>query len=443
MAHSTDRTEWHVLDFYSDEEGSSALTVFVEGTRFHIIADISKLAKDTEIGSEYHELLQNYQAAEKGEKPPHKLSSSGGSSDSGVDVREQRPDGEEDVDDNPEGTLQAWMVEPLATSFEQLTEQSPSTEHSTLQDWYYGSTRFCELAASDNGTELEALELESTSDLEQRMQKLLPNMILPKYITDKADVKWFSANDFEVLSTSDQPPGTPFHPARIQNRKTKEICFLKIVDNAQPGPVKREIDILSRIKQAKLYNEINVPVLEGLLAFDGAEQTPSGKKRIMGFIQTDIPDPTPLTMKLTTEIPQEKRDVWAKEADRIKEILHKHDIIWGDAKADNFMVDKDDKLWIIDFGGSYTEGWVDKELNETEEGDDMGTDKIVNALIDPVANTCDPDEEAVNDQDQKDTSAQHQRSQKKRKRAEAEEEDSEKADSSTTTVKSSRTEYQR
>ena len=112
----------------------------------------------------------------------------------------------------------------------------------------------------------------------------------------------------------------------------------------------------------------------------------------MGFLQTDISNPKPLTNLLDSTIPQAKRDGWAKEAERINDILHEHEIVWGDAKADNFMVDDKDNLWIIDFGGSYTEGWVESELKETEEGDDMGVEKTINALKDPELNTYDPDD---------------------------------------------------
>ena len=38
------------------------------------------------------------------------------------------------------------------------------------------------------------------------------------------------------------------------------------------------------------------------------------------------------------------------------ETLHHRNIIWGDAKAENILVDLDDNAWIIDFGGSYTPG---------------------------------------------------------------------------------------
>lgn len=38
------------------------------------------------------------------------------------------------------------------------------------------------------------------------------------------------------------------------------------------------------------------------------------------------------------------------------------------------------------------QGWVDPELNETMEGDEMGMRKIENALVDPEANTLAPED---------------------------------------------------
>ena len=55
--------------------------------------------------------------------------------------------------------------------------------------------------------------------------------------------------------------------------------------------------------------------------------------------------------------------------------------MFGDAKADNFLVDKDGKLWIIDFGGSYTEAWVEEGKMETVQGDWQGVKKVAGALV--------------------------------------------------------------
>lgn len=56
-------------------------------------------------------------------------------------------------------------------------------------------------------------------------------------------------------------------------------------------------------------------------------------------------------------------------------------MIWGDGKPDNVLINsKTDDSWLIDFGGSFTEGWVDVELKETLAGDEQALGKITHAL---------------------------------------------------------------
>jgi tRNA A-37 threonylcarbamoyl transferase component Bud32 len=57
--------------------------------------------------------------------------------------------------------------------------------------------------------------------------------------------------------------------------------------------------------------------------------------------------------------------------------LHKAGIIWSDAKPDNVLIDKNDDAWIIDFGGGYTRGFVEREKAGTIEGDLQGLEKTV------------------------------------------------------------------
>ncbi|KAL2754742.1 hypothetical protein ACRALDRAFT_211468 [Sodiomyces alcalophilus JCM 7366] len=67
---------------------------------------------------------------------------------------------------------------------------------------------------------------------------------------------------------------------------------------------------------------------------------------------------------------------WACELDACVAELHKAGLVWGDAKPENILVDGKDNIWIIDFGGGYTDGWVDKEKAETTEGDRQGVARI-------------------------------------------------------------------
>jgi serine/threonine protein kinase len=144
---------------------------------------------------------------------------------------------------------------------------------------------------------------------------------------------------------------------------------MTIVDNGQPGPAKREIKLLKRIEDINLSEKFNIPRVIGPVY--GSEN--SGQ--MIGFVQTNIKMPIPLVKLLDKDISQHKRERWAKEVDRIKELLHDNDSVHGDMKADNFLVDEDDQLWITDFGGSLTEGWINPDLMETEECDIMGAER--------------------------------------------------------------------
>lgn len=50
-------------------------------------------------------------------------------------------------------------------------------------------------------------------------------------------------------------------------------------------------------------------------------------------------------------------------------------------KPDNILVDDSDDLWFIDFGGSFTYGWVDEDKAETIEGDCQGMERIIQFLL--------------------------------------------------------------
>ena len=99
--------------------------------------------------------------------------------------------------------------------------------------------------------------------------------------------------------------------------------------------------------------------------------------------------------------------------------LHSNGITWGDAKADNFLVEgtEEEKLWMIDFGGGFTEGWVQAEQCETQQGDKEGIGKIVGGLQDPEGATYgSSDEEIINEEDNAGKSNKEEGESKKRKR---------------------------
>lgn len=80
------------------------------------------------------------------------------------------------------------------------------------------------------------------------------------------------------------------------------------------------------------------------------------------------------------ETPRDLRQRWVSQIKHMLDQLHKAGIIWGDVKPDNILIDDDQNAWLIDFGGGYTEGWVEKELAGTVEGDLNGLAKILEYL---------------------------------------------------------------
>lgn len=63
------------------------------------------------------------------------------------------------------------------------------------------------------------------------------------------------------------------------------------------------------------------------------------------------------------------REQWLWEVEIVVIELYKIGIVWGDVKVENVLIDVDDYVWVIDFGGGYIEGWVDEEKVGIVEGD--------------------------------------------------------------------------
>ncbi|KAF2821747.1 hypothetical protein CC86DRAFT_426216 [Ophiobolus disseminans] len=389
MAHTSSDNKTHVLHFTYDDEDSCALTVLVNDVRFHVMVDVKDLQKSREkpLYYEYLDKLYTLRDAERREqeefekqqiagKDDNRKRHGSNDKDSAVDMAADE-DSDEDQDSGSAGVeLRNWILSAFADVTAECAPPDREPFDSTLFEWYHGPTYFYSLQIKSGQLEPELLE--TTSELNERIAKLVPQMKMPKYIQD-IDVPWIHADDLTVQSEVSLPE--PAHPGQVIDKDGNEYFFKPVVPD-QPGPVKREITILRKL--SKLDIDIKVPTLLGFVSFENSNT------EAMGYLLTPIASPKPLTKMLRASVSREKRAEWASKSEKYVNALHEHDIIWGDAKADNFIVDEHDELWIIDFGGSYTEGWVDPELSETVEGDNMGLGKVVSALEDPVKNTFDP-----------------------------------------------------
>lgn len=80
------------------------------------------------------------------------------------------------------------------------------------------------------------------------------------------------------------------------------------------------------------------------------------------------------------EIASSRREKWLSQIQYIVHKLHDLDIVWGDAKTANILLDRNDDLWVIDFGGGATPGWIDKKLINTKEGDLQALKRILEEI---------------------------------------------------------------
>ncbi len=409
----------HILDFFCDSEDACALIARINDVRFHITAHPyrlqSKSGGDGALVREYKRRLKALRnqaqiggaASEPIEAETPSQTSQSDAGDSGVDVQDEaaksspskdsavnveieHKDNKLDVEEdngesgNHEIGLQNWILSSFSDEVSRLAPKRENHNHLSLYDWYYTPAAFFELIVRDG--QLTPEEIEETPNLRKRVDDLLPSLPMPKYIRSLPDLPMLDPHDITVLTELTHNPSIPIHPAlvrtRLPNVEEPQELFFKPVDPTQPSPVKREISLLHRIHSLGLDKQINVPRLHALVSSPPV----SGRTKstsIMGLLLTPIPTPaTPLTEHLTpSSLPEPKRLQYAEECQRIISVLHDNDIVFGDAKADNFLVDKNGKLWIIDFGGSYTEGWVDAELEETKEGDNQGVEKVRDGLL--------------------------------------------------------------
>ncbi|KAI0194218.1 hypothetical protein F4808DRAFT_441388 [Astrocystis sublimbata] len=138
--------------------------------------------------------------------------------------------------------------------------------------------------------------------------------------------------------------------------------------------LRRELDSMQKIRHACLqgHGPIRVPALLGYVTHPEAGC-------IIGFLREWVLGSLLRNVSISTT-PEEQRQMWAKQISDTLQQLHGIDVIWGDGKSSNVIIDEEDAAWLIDFGGGFTEGWVSQELAGTVEGDDQAVKKIAEFL---------------------------------------------------------------
>ncbi|KAG5750139.1 hypothetical protein H9Q70_007203 [Fusarium xylarioides] len=249
-----------------------------------------------------------------------------------------------------------WIAEPLLPKFRQVPEV---TANLTLQDFLFPKTSRYDIRGE--GETLVAIPSDGSEDVDPIFGINLPG---------KSCAPWPQHHQKDIqLPKKKNSHGPPsFKPSEVY-LKDGNTAFFKPM---RPGDEKNFLNELNKyrsIRDAHLDDSLRISRLIGLVR-DESSLT-------FGLLLTYI-DCGNKTLLCATQpdTPSDLRQKWAEQVHVMIHQLHTAGIVWGDAKPDNVLIDRQKDAWLVDFGGGYTQGWVPKELAGSVEGDLHGLQKI-------------------------------------------------------------------
>ncbi|EXJ90961.1 hypothetical protein A1O1_04068 [Capronia coronata CBS 617.96] len=206
-------------------------------------------------------------------------------------------------------------------------------------------------------------------------------------------------------------PTTFYLPLRIMIGKLQAVRIDDISSFAsmyEPGPVRWEMDLAPRSASAPaLTPSAEICFIEDLfmrrvlkVSKNGKScvfksPTPSNEDQLQREINVlqQISEIWPPDYPCRPHVPRflglefdiagasaTQRRKWKDQIEQSISLLHQNGIVWGDVKPRNIIIDKSAHAWLVDFGGSWTNGWVDEDLAETLEGDLQGLRRVAEYL---------------------------------------------------------------
>ncbi|PGH23711.1 hypothetical protein AJ80_02317 [Polytolypa hystricis UAMH7299] len=259
--------------------------------------------------------------------------------------------------------FQDWALQPFLPVLRNTEPAWEKSQRVTLYDYLNPDTFYYSLSASNN-----VLIPVPRYQVSPRKQQ---GVDLDSYILHSSCPS-FHPRQVEICV--DRPEDTYFESAK-KVLVGKTICFFKQWSAGDKRSALRELESYICIEQLRLGMEVPVPCLFGVVQSEG-------DSRYQGLLLSWI-DCQNMTLEcaLGPKTPIDLRQKWVDQLTVSLDRLHSAGVIWGDVKAANVLVDRNGDIWMIDFGGGYTRGWVDKEKAGTIDGDKQGLQKIRDMLL--------------------------------------------------------------
>ncbi|KAH8724866.1 hypothetical protein GQ44DRAFT_617233 [Phaeosphaeriaceae sp. PMI808] len=322
---------YSVVDFlFSDHDAESELTIMCNGKRFHITLSADNFEESPSIKERYIYYLQVAEAFE--------------------------------LDGLTVDDFYDWVLEPFLPIFRNVPPlvgyQKP-----TLQDYLFPDTM---------EYTLRAVKEELIPFLNSQVQSgQLPYGVR---LCQELCSLWPSFHPRQVQLCDDYPEEALSRAPTKVLVDGKTTCFFKAYYSGDTRSARDELSNYKSIGEARLEQHLRISRLYGLIRDNN-----SGL--VYGLLLSYI-DCRNLTLGCAVKpnTPSYFRQQWANQITHILKSLHEVGIIWGDVKPDNVLIDVNKDAWIIDFGGGYTEGWVERKIAGTVQGDLQGLAKILEYL---------------------------------------------------------------
>lgn len=274
--------------------------------------------------------------------------------------------GEDEIDGLFESDFDAWATVPFEPLFRELAP-GPALDKITiltLNDFLFPEFFVCALDAIDERLVPRRIE---TSD----SGHMPPGAWLGSEFR-KSLQAWTASFDPSQVTLSFE------HPEDALVKVPKKVyvdggtCFFKAFAPGAPRLAQAELVAYKKIAEAELGLRVRVCHLRGVVQ--------NNEGLLMGMLLTYIDQPRTLLDALWGDTSLALRQRWATQVSETVAELHKANIVWGDAKAENVLIDSENNAWVTDFGGGYTVGWVDAENAGTVPGDLQGLARILDFL---------------------------------------------------------------
>jgi len=263
------------------------------------------------------------------------------------------------VEDYDSADFYTWALEPCLPFFEALAPAPKQNIKITVYDFLHPEIFNYSLRAVDG--KLTPVQIEG---------KELGMMPLGLKLDSAFSSTWpsFLPTEIELCITNPEDAISASPGKVLVNGKT--ICFFKLYQHGDTNIALHELESYKRITESNLDPDVRICRLFGVVRDD--------ENQLIGLLLTYVDcDSVTLACAVEPDTPAFTKRKWVDQVTGILTQLHKAGIVWGDSKPDNVLIDKDDDAWIIDFGGGYTRGFVEREKAGTIEGDLQGLGKIV------------------------------------------------------------------